>query len=401
MTMTEKEEAVDQRRPLPPLIAHVIYRLDVGGMENGLVNLINRIPPNRYRHAVICLTECMEFSRRIIRDDVSLVGLHKRAGKDLGLNFRLWRVFRSLRPELVHTRNLAAIESVVPAALAGVPYRVHGEHGRDVQDMDGTSRKYQLLRRVLSPLIHRFIPLSRELESYLAGRIGVSPGKMKRICNGVDAETFRPSRNGFAQLPVKHFAEPGSIVIGTVGRMQEVKNPLLLADAFIRLTGLRSEEKERLRLVMVGEGPLRPQVETALRAAGVDSMAWLPGSRDDVPDLLRSMDIFVLPSRAEGISNTILEAMASGVPVVATRVGGNPELVEDGVTGVLVPSENAELMARAVSEYVGDTEVRKAHGRAGRLKVERAFSIDRMVENYLAVYDEVLSGKAGGVTVAS
>ncbi len=395
MRTAEQKKAVDLREP--PLIAHVIHRLDVGGMENGLVNLINRIPPDRYRHAVICLTENAEFSRRILRDDVRLFALHKREGKDLGLYFRLWRVLRKLRPELVHTRNLAAIEGVVPAAVAGVPHRIHGEHGRDVQDMDGSSRKYQLLRRLLAPLVDRFIPLSLELESYLVDHVGLSPGKMKRICNGVDLETFAPSQNGQAPLPVEHFAESDSIVIGTVGRMQEVKNPLLLAEAFIRLTELRSEEKERLRLLMVGDGALKTKVEACLRAAGVDSMAWLPGSRDDVPDLLRAMDVFVLPSRAEGISNTILEAMACGVPVVATRVGGNPELVEDGVTGVLVPSQDIESMAHAVSEYVQSPEMRAAHGRAARIKVEREFSINRMVEDYLAVYDEVLSrGKTEG-----
>ncbi len=384
----------------PPLIAHVIYKLDVGGMENGLVNLINRIPPDRYRHAVVCLTESMEFSRRILREDVPFVALHKREGKDFGLYLRLWRAFRSLRPALVHSRNLAAIESVVPAALAGVPYRVHGEHGRDVQDIDGISLKYQLLRRLIAPLVDRFIPLSQELESYLEDRVGVPPSKMKRICNGVDTKTFKPSQTGPGLLVKKGFASPDSIVIGTVGRMQEVKNPLLLADAFIRLTGLMPEKKEHLRLIMVGEGPIRQPVETTLTSAGVSSMAWLPGSRDDVPDLLRAMDVFILPSRAEGISNTLLEAMACGVPVVATRVGGNPELVEDGVTGFLVPAEDVESMARAASEYVRDPEMRKRHGRAARLKVEREFSIDRMVANYMAVYDELLSGRTTGLSEA-
>lgn len=378
------------KSPEPPLVAHVIHRLDVGGMENGLVNLINRIPQERYRHAVVCLTEHAEFRDRIRRENVPLFALHKREGNDLRLHFRLWRVLRDLKPTLVHTRNLAAIEGVLSAALAGAPYRVHGEHGRDVQDMDGTSLKYRLLRQALSPFVHRFIPLSNELETYLENRVGISPRKITRICNGVDTDKFRPARGGRSPLPLKGFAEPDSVVIGTVGRMKEVKNPLLLARAFIRLGELLPEHEHRMRLVMVGDGPLKSQIEEIVKSSGIESVVWLPGSRDDIPELLRGMDVFVLPSLVEGISNTILESMASGIPVVATEVGGNSELVDDGVTGALVPPDDLESMARAIADYVRDADCRRSQGRAGRLKTERDFSMERMVEAYLGVYDEVL-----------
>jgi sugar transferase (PEP-CTERM/EpsH1 system associated) len=373
-----------------PLIAHVIYRLDVGGMENGLVNLINRMPPERYRHAVISLTENTEFSQRIHRKGVSYYALQKREGKDPGLYFRLWRVLRILQPDLVHTRNLATVEAVVPAVVAGVRYCVHGEHGRDVQDVDGTNRKYRLLRRMLTPFVHKYIPLSQDLESYLVHHVGVPPVKIKRIPNGVDTETFRPSENGRVLLPAPGFAEDDAVVIGNVGRLQEVKNPLLLVESFKRLCELIPEAGRQLRLVIVGDGPLKPRIEDMLKSLGIDSMTWLPGQRHDVAALLRGLDIFVLPSRVEGISNTILESMASGVPVVATRVGGNAELIDDQVTGLLVPSDDAESMAGAIARYVRDPELRKTHGSAGRLKVEREFSLDRMVDAYLAVYDELL-----------
>ena len=178
------------------LIAHVIHRLDVGGMENGLVNLINHMPSDRYRHAIICLTDATRFEDRIERNDVEVFSLHKRAGHDWGLYVRLWRLFRRLKPDVVHTRNLAALEAVLPAAWAGVPVRIHGEHGRDVEDIDGTKRKYQWLRRVLAPLVHRFIALSQDLESYLLNTVGVpnESSKVVRIINGVDVEKFRPRR---------------------------------------------------------------------------------------------------------------------------------------------------------------------------------------------------------------
>ena len=125
------EQAVGSRGV--PLVAHAIYRLDVGGLENGLVNLINRIPAQRFRHAIICLTEYSEFRQRLTRDDVAVYALHKPPGNSPMTQFRLWRLLNQLRPDIVHTRNMGALEATLPAALAGVPVRIHGEHGRDVE----------------------------------------------------------------------------------------------------------------------------------------------------------------------------------------------------------------------------------------------------------------------------
>ena len=147
---TAADKAVD-----PPLVAHIIYRLDTGGLENGLVNLINRIPVARYRHAIICLTGYSEFRRRIQRGDVEVYALNKPAGNSPLTLFRLWRLLKRLRPEIVHTRNLAALEAALPAALAGVRVRIHGEHGRDVGDLEGSHRQSQLWPRFYGPFAHQ------------------------------------------------------------------------------------------------------------------------------------------------------------------------------------------------------------------------------------------------------
>jgi glycosyltransferase involved in cell wall biosynthesis len=174
--------------------------------------------------------------------------------------------------------------------------------------------------------------------------------------------------------------------------MQTVKDQTLLAKAFVRALELAPTLKPRLRLVMVGDGPLRAEVQALLDAASVADMAWLPGERHDIPDLLRGLDCFVLPSLAEGISNTILEAMSSGLPVIATNVGGNPELVSEGKTGVLVPASDPEAMAEAIIAYAQDPEQAQAVGRAGRIEVERHFSLDAMVGAYQGLYDRLLFG---------
>jgi glycosyltransferase involved in cell wall biosynthesis len=172
--------------------------------------------------------------------------------------------------------------------------------------------------------------------------------------------------------------------------MQTVKDQTLLARAFIRALEIDPSLKRRLRLVMVGNGPLRAEAQGLLDAAGVADLAWLPGERHDVPDVLRGLDCFVLPSLAEGISNTILEAMASGLPVIATRVGGNPELVVEGRTGEQVPASDPDAMAQAIVGYANRPEQARAAGQAGRAQIEQRFSMEAMVGAYRRLYDRSL-----------
>src|SRR5439155_9019114 len=207
----------------PPLIAHVIYGLKTGGLENGLVNLINHMSAERYRHAIICLTDYSDFRLRIRRSDVECYALHKRPGKAPGMYMKAWRLLRRLRPQIVHTRNLSTLDVQVSAMLARVPARIHGEHGRDIDDLDGSNVKFQRIRRLIRPLVHRYIALSQDLERYLVEKIGVAPQRIVQIYNGVDTSSFRPAHLGRVPLPIPGFSEPGTFVIGTVGRMQAVK----------------------------------------------------------------------------------------------------------------------------------------------------------------------------------
>ncbi len=372
-----------------PLVIHVLYRFDVGGLENGVVNLINHMPMDSYRHAIMALTEITDFRKRIKRDDVQFISLRKSAGHLFSLYPRIFRIFRELKPAIVHSRNLAALEVAVPAWAAGVPVRIHGEHGRDVGDLDGSNRKYQWVRRAYNPFVSHWIALSRDLEGYLTDRVGIVPRKVTQIYNGVDAERFHP-----AVPPAPIFGCPFNRrehwLVGTVGRMQTVKDQTMLARAFIRALELAPELKSKLRLVMVGDGPLRAEAQALLDSAGIADLGWLPGERHDVPDILRGLDCFVLPSLAEGISNTILEAMASGLPVIATRVGGNPELVTEGRSGKLVPASDPEAMARAIIDYTVNPDQARAAGQAGRAAVEHRFSMEAMMGAYRSLYDQLL-----------
>lgn len=366
-------------------IVHIVHRFDTGGMENGMVNLFNTLPPQRYRHTVVALTDYSDFRHRITAQPVEFHALHRAPGHGLGWMLRLWALLRRLKPDLVHTRNLAAMEAQFVVAAAGIRATVHGEHGRDIFDLYGQNRKYNLLRRAARPFVSNYIAVSRDLEAWLRSTVGVPPRKLHQIYNGVDSVKFHP-RAGVRP----ESAHPDSIVFGSVGRMVGVKDYPTLTRAFIRLVREQPERAMRARLAIIGEGPARAECQALLQQADLAHLAWMPGERHDIDAIMHMFDVFVLPSKNEGISNTLLEALASGLPVVATAVGGNVELVTDGVNGTLVPAGDEVGMAQALLAYLDDPARIAEHGGNARRHAEQHFSIAAMAEAYARVYDQTL-----------
>ncbi len=378
-----------------PLILHVMYRFDTGGLENGVVNLINHMPHEAFRHAVLALTEITDFRERIKRSDVEYFALAKPPGHGMWQYPKLLSLFRKLRPSIVHTRNLAALEAQAPAWAAGVPIRIHGEHGRDVGDLDGSNLAMQRVRRLYRPFVHHYIALSRDLADYVQTKVRVERNAITQAYNGVDIQHFSPGVAG--QQPIEGCPfQPGQhFLVGTVGRMQTAKDQPMLARAFVKAIAMAPELADRLRLVMVGDGPLLTQVHAELDAAGLQHLAWLPGERNDVADVMRGLNLFALPSLAEGISNTILEAMACGLPVVATAVGGNADLVQEGVTGFIVPPGDPAGMAAKLVELAKNAEISQNLGAVGRARVTSTFSMHAMVKTYQDVYERQLRDRGG------
>ena len=374
-----------------PLIVHLIHQMDVGGLENGLINLINHMPHGRYRHVIICLKNAPGFHQRIKAQGVEIISLNKREGKDWGHYWRLYQTLKQLRPNLIHTRNLASMEGQLLAAAAGIKLRVHSEHGRDMADLDGQSRKYKLLRQLLRPLIGHFIAVSLDLKQWLVDSIGVRPERVTQINNGVDSLQFHPRLGPAAEIGPPGFMCDDAFVIGSVGRMVEVKDFASLVQAFLLLLTDERMAHRRLRLMIIGDGPCRSQCLSLLQEAGLADLAWMPGARDDIAQLMRSMDLFVLPSLAEGSSNTILEAMATGLPVVATAVGGNVDLVQVGWNGALVPPMAPRHLADAIADYCRIPGLAQRHGKRSRRKILAEHSLPAMTDAYLTVYDALLA----------
>jgi len=378
--------AVTNNRPAAvPLVVHLIYRLDFGGLETLLVDCINHMPPERYRHAVVCLTGYTAFADKITRPGVELYSLDKQPGLGLGIHVKLFKLLRRLRPSVLHTYNFACAEYAAPAWLAGVPVRVHAEHGRDASDPQGLNRKHNFLRRALVPFIDRYVPVSHDLARWLTNVVGIPAAKSELIMNGVDTVRFAP---GLAAASTPWTGQD-VFVIGTVGRLQDVKDQASLIEAFALLVASKPEGRARLRLAVVGDGPLRDRLAQKAQDAGVQDLVWFPGARNDIPELMRSFDLFALSSIAEGTPVTLLEAMACGLPVVATAVGGIPEVVQHGVNGALVPASDPQALAAALGLYAAAPDRVAAHGPAARTNIERHYSVAAMVGAYTALYDRL------------
>ena len=366
-----------------PVVVHAVHSLAVGGLENGVVNLVNGTA-TEFRHVVVCMTTEGPMRERL-RPGVEVLALGKRRGHDVRAFVRLARTLRRLRPQIVHSRNWAAFDAVVAARLAGVPFVVHGEHGREISDPHGRLRRRNQARRLLAPLVSRFITVSEDLRRWLIQEVRLPPHKITTIHNGVDLSRFGDLERHTARLRLGLSGD--APVIGTVGRLDPVKDQAGLARAFAMVL----KAQPAAMLVIAGDGPCRADLLRLVAELGIADRVRLLGARSDVPAVLAAMDVFVLPSIAEGISNTILEAMASGLPVVATRVGGSPELIEDGVGGTLVPPQDPSALAGALTVYLDEPGLRTLHGKCARRRATERFGLERMCDAYAGAYRDLLA----------
>lgn len=365
-------------------LLHVVYGFSIGGLENVIVQLINRLPADRFEHVLLSLTTISDFKNRIKQPNVQFIELNKLPGHAVPLYPRIFKLLRDLKPDVLHTCNLAALELVPLAWLARVPLRIHAEHGWDAHDPDGKNPRYQRLRRFYKPFVSHYVAVSQDLYDYLGRAVGVPASKLSLLANGVDTEHFYPvaGAQGVSGCP---FDPAHHMMVGTVGRLQTVKNQPLLARAFVLLLQRHPELANRARLVIVGEGPLRPEIEAILNNAGLLHLAWLPGARSDVADVLRMLTVFVLPSVTEGTSCTLQEAMATGLPTVATAVGGNSALLANGV-GQLIPADDVAAMASALFDRLTDVPASQIQGERARQRACERFDIERLTMQYESLF---------------
>jgi sugar transferase (PEP-CTERM/EpsH1 system associated) len=313
---------------------------------------------------------------------VRLVALHKPEGNNPTLIYRLYRVLRDLRPHIVQTHNWGTLlEGVVAAKLAGVPVVVHAEHGT-IQG--GWGRL--VTQRFLWRAVHKVLCVSQAHRQRLVETVGFPSDLLTLILNGVDVKAFTPRLSDKETIRAELGLELDPIYIGTVGNLRPVKNQALLLQAAQQIC----TRHHNVRVVVIGEGPLREQLVRTAEALGIQKQVCWLGARADIPELLNALDIFVLPSLSEGLPMSVLEAMACGLPVVATAVGGIPEVVVHGQTGLLVSSQDIQQLTAALAALIQQPDLRVTLGRQGRERAVAHFSLQRMVHDYQLLYESLL-----------
>jgi sugar transferase (PEP-CTERM/EpsH1 system associated) len=361
-------------------ILHVLHSFNMGGLENGVVNLINNSDKNIFDHEICCVTKSGNAALRL-KNCIPVYEMHKQEGNDWRLLPKLARLMKNIKPDIVHTRNWGTVDGIVAAKFARIGAVVHGEHGWNMDDPAGQNIRRRIARRLLSGIVNHFVAVSEDIKQWMINSIGIRNTKVSKILNGVETDKFYPRDNIGIRNSLGFSSE--DIVIGTIGRLDPIKDQHLLLQAFSRL----KHEQKKLRLLLVGDGPEKRNLESVRKRLPIGDRVLFLGERDDVDKILSAFDFFVLPSRNEGISNTILEAMATGLPVIATDVGGNPELVKHGCTGLLFPPGDCEALVNALNFYIEQNpHMIEIHGRNARERVIREFSLKRMVKEYETLY---------------
>lgn len=373
--MSSGVSIVARRRPLA--VAHVLLSLEPGGLENGVVNVVNRLDPARFRSQVCCLKRAGEFAQRL-RGPVEVHPLGWRGGNDPLLPLRLARLFHRIRPDIVHTRNAEAFfYGFLAAKIAGVRAVVHSEHGRTFDD-----RPLRFwAQRVFSRSTDAIFAVSEQLKRDLVTHVGIPAPRIDVLYNGVDLGRFDASQRD--QVRAELGIPDGELIVGSVGRLVPVKNYPLLLRALHRLGA------NNVTLLLVGEGAERGALQEAARGLGMGARLRLLGHSETVPRLLSAMDVFVLPSVSEGMSNTLLEAMSCGVAVVASNVGGNPEIIKDGQSGLLFESCDEAALCELLRTLMADAALRRRLGAAGRQRVLEDFTMEAMISRYERLYHAI------------
>ena len=356
-------------------IVHVLSSFGVGGQERVALDLAIGQKARGHDVSVISLADAPDGA---MADEFEAAGVPtervtKRGGLDPSLVTRLARAMRQRHANVVHTHNPLPLIYGAPAARLARAAAIHTKHG-----INPGGRGHHLLRRSAARLAHAFVAVSETTADQARAQHDATPDKLHTIPNGIRLERYAPDARARAVTR----AELGlgdAWVVGTVGRLDSAKNQAMLVRAMAPLLS------SRVRLVIVGEGDARPEVEAAIAELAEPRWVVMTGRRMDVPTVVHAFDVFALSSRTEGLPLVVPEAMAAGLPIVTTNVGGLPGVVEDQVTGLVVPVDEHALGAALATLEADRTRARDMGARA-RTEALARFSSDRMVDAYLELY---------------
>ncbi len=359
-------------------IIHIVISLETGGLEKFVLDLI-KATNDDINHKVICLERIGELASSSGLENVVCLGI--KPGLHWSAIMDICTIVRNANADLIHTHNeKAQFYGALSGMFCRIPV-VHTKHGKNQ-----TNFKSLFKNNLLSYLCTRVVAVSRDAALQCAVQEKIPASKVMTILNGVDTDAFK-SKIDKSTLKVSLGIGYGVPVIGIVARLAVIKDHASLFAACKILKDTCSDFK----LLVVGDGPTKTDLFALSQTLGLNSTIIFTGTRCDIPDLMNAMDVFVLSSISEGISLTLIEAMSCELPVVATDVGGNSEVVVDGETGFLVPLQSPSLMAERIQQLLNNVELRKDFGKKGRLRAVEYFSIKRAARQYEELYHSILS----------
>lgn len=352
-----------------------------------VLNLVKHLDTARFSVSVCCFIQGdRNMEREAERYAGAIFHLRFRWRNCPAAFARLVRYLRWGRFDVLHC-HLPLADSIgrLAGAMAGVPVLVTTEHGKNLWK----GRPYLILERILNRFTDKRICVSRDILEIRRRREGTPAGKLVYIPNAIDPDAFTRPAKGRAAVLAEFGWPPDSDLVVSVGRLVVEKNYTLLVDAIVRLR----DRFPKIRCLLVGDGDRADEIRRRIESAGAEGRIALAGSRGDIPDILAAADLFVLSSIREGLPVALLEAMAAGAAIAATEVGGIPEVIRDGMSGLLVPPMDAAALAEAIGTLLGNADLRRALGREARRIAEKEYSIGRTAELIGAIYRDLYDAK--------
>ena len=372
-------KAVSGRTTRPTRVMHITQDLGVGGLERVIVLLCRTLDRERFEPSVLCLRKAGDFAAELMAEGIPVHVLPwSREELDYFAFRKVGRILREQRIDVIHSHNTGPFfHGALGATLAGVKTHIHTDHARPFPD----SMRWMVAEHLLSYLAYRVVGVSDDTTHNLRHYEKIPEGKLATIPNGID---LQPIRSDASQLRQELGIAPGTPVIGTAGRLTHQKGMEFLVQA----AEILRPRFPDFRVLIVGEGKGNEQAELQemVDRAGLQDHVHLLGLRMDIPDLLALFDIYALPSRWEGLPMAILEAMAAGLPIVGSAVGGVPTAVREGVNGFLVEPEDAASLAGSLERLLNDPHLRRRMGEAGRKRYEASFTARQMTRRYEKLY---------------